>query len=425
MPRMTLPPVSSPHLGVSSAVSPAMAATGRAFPPNLGPSLGSGPGQAPGVGTAAVQTLVRGRSGGPVLRNPAFATASARDPANSALAQSTFAGRFAHSAFFHAGDRHRHRWFPVIGFVGPLFWPFAYDDFFDYTFAPYAYDTFWPYAYDEVFDGIYGPIAAGNPVLTPGPEPTVGRTAYVYGDETGAWISPAAHAAEAAPVAGSNAPICSGQTGALPVAIERLAQFLGPNQEQQVLLDGLKGANMEALNILQAACPSDLPSTPPGRLAAMRIRVEAMLAAARTIEPALLNFYRSLSDEQKQRLNVLDAATRGTEQPQPDPTQLCGAGPQITRLPIADVGRMLRLGDAQNTGLNELDDALNQAREILKSNCPNEPTLTPTARLSQVERRLEAVLQMLDKVQPALMNFYGSLDDEQKAGFNRLSLRAP
>jgi hypothetical protein len=424
---MALPQVSLPHVGTPGAVSPSIAAAARAFPPNLGPSFGNGPSPAlGGIGNGSAQALVRGRNGGPVLRNPSFANASTRDPANAALAQSTFAGRFARSAFIHGGDPRRHRWFPVIGFVGPLFWPFAYDDFFDYTFAPYAYDTFWPYAYDEVFDGIYGPIAADNSVLAPGPDDTVGKTSYVYGDGTGAWIAPAAHSAEASPLAGSKAPICSGQTGALPVAIGQVAQFLSPNPDQQALLDGLNAANIEALGILQAACPSNLPSTPPGRLAAMRVRVEAMLHAARTIEPALLNFYQSLSDEQKQRLNLLDVARRGTsEAPQPDPAQICGVGPQITRLPIADIGRMLHLGDAQNTSLNELDDALNKARDLLKSNCPNEPTLTPTARLSQMERRFEAILQMLDKVQPALMSFYGSLDDEQKAGFNRLSLRAP
>ena len=51
----------------------------------------------------------------------------------------------------------QHRPFPVvIGWVGPLFWPYAYDDFVDYTFYPYAYDTFWPYAYDDFYDGMFG-----------------------------------------------------------------------------------------------------------------------------------------------------------------------------------------------------------------------------------------------------------------------------
>ena len=59
----------------------------------------------------------------------------------------------------------------VIGFVGPLFWPYAYNDFVDYTFSPYAYDTFWPYAYDDVFAGIYGGYA---------PEYYAAEDAYAY-----------------------------------------------------------------------------------------------------------------------------------------------------------------------------------------------------------------------------------------------------
>jgi hypothetical protein len=39
-------------------------------------------------------------------------------------------------------------------------------------------------------------------------------------------------------------------------------------------------------------------------------------------------------------------------------------------------------------------------------------------------RRLKATLQALDTVQPALDRFYGSLSDEQKARFNRLSRQA-
>jgi LTXXQ motif family protein len=86
---------------------------------------------------------------------------------------------------------------------------------------------------------------------------------------------------------------------------------------------------------------------------------------------------------------------------------------------------VLRLGDVQETNLKVLDEASVKAGDILKANCPNEATRTPTARLSQMKRRLEAIMQMVDTVQPALVNFYGSLGDQQKAGFNRLSMRAP
>jgi LTXXQ motif family protein len=85
----------------------------------------------------------------------------------------------------------------------------------------------------------------------------------------------------------------------------------------------------------------------------------------------------------------------------------------------------LRLSDAQQANLNALKDASANAGDILKANCPNEPTLTPTARLANMEQRLEAMMQVLDTVQPALVNFYGSLDDEQKARFNRFGAQAP
>jgi len=61
----------------------------------------------------------------------------------------TFRGRYPQSALRDHGRRHHGG--IVLGFAGPLFWPYAYSDFVDYTFSPYAYDTFWPYAYDDVF----------------------------------------------------------------------------------------------------------------------------------------------------------------------------------------------------------------------------------------------------------------------------------
>ena len=44
-----------------------------------------------------------------------------------------------------------------------MFWPYVYDDFFDYVFWPYVYDDFWPYAYDDVYYGIYGAYAYYDP----------------------------------------------------------------------------------------------------------------------------------------------------------------------------------------------------------------------------------------------------------------------
>ena len=103
----------------------------------------------------------------PILRNPTFANLSSRNPTTRSLSQSTFHGSFAQSGLAgeqklhdHDHDHHHRRHFGVVlGFVGPLFWPYAFQDLSNYTFLPYAYDTFWPYAFDDVFAGIYGAYA--------------------------------------------------------------------------------------------------------------------------------------------------------------------------------------------------------------------------------------------------------------------------
>jgi hypothetical protein len=422
----------APHVGPPG---PAMVTPNVAPPYLTSPrALPGGPGNRDAAGS--LQSLFPSRNGGPILRNPAYANIAAGDPADRALARSKFGGRFAQARFVPEADRHRRPFGRVIGFLGPVFWPYGYDDFIDYTFSPYAYDTFWPVAFDDVFDGIYGAYGPAYSNYVSDSDDDAGGTAYVYGNETGAWVtsrgrsSRAARLAGGAGGAGGATQICSGQTeGLAQYPIGRIAQQVQPNGDQQDLLDDLKAVTAEALETLRAACPSDLPSTPTGRLDAMRSRVEAMLQAVRAIEPALQQFYQSLSDEQKERFNALDTQNTGTgENQKPDAAQLCSAGAQRTNprtnpSTIALIDQVLRLSDAQETTLNALQEASVKAGDILKESCPNELILTPTARLAQMKRRLEAMMGMLDTVRPTLLIFYGSLDDEQKARFNRFGAR--
>ena len=169
--------ISTPRVATSHPVAQARASVAH---PNIG--------RIPGRSFAAVQrNLVRpgtvGRTGFHL------ASAAGRTLGAHALHNKFVAGRlgvanvhsrnFAQAATFrgHFANRfwHRHHHFPkliVLGWAGPLFWPYAYDDFVGYTFYPYAYDTFWPYAYDDVYDGIFGRYAYGNaPVRALASEP--------------------------------------------------------------------------------------------------------------------------------------------------------------------------------------------------------------------------------------------------------------
>jgi hypothetical protein len=46
-------------------------------------------------------------------------------------------------------------------------------------------------------------------------------------------------------------------------------------------------------------------ATPPARLAAVGQRLQAMLRGVETMQPALADFYNSLSDDQKSRFNSM------------------------------------------------------------------------------------------------------------------------
>jgi hypothetical protein len=332
-----------------------------------------------------------------ILRNPAFAGRPGGGRNAPALARSTFQGRF----FDPGWQRHRSRPI-VIGWAGPMFWPYAYDDFVDYTFYPHAYDTFWPYAYDDLYEGAFGRYAEGygGTYAAVGRTPKSGRARAVGTD------------------------LCTGQTAGLTDwPIERIAQTVAPDDTQRAALDELKVATAKALDILEAACPTDLSSTPTGRIEAMALRLDAMLQAVRLLRPAVEKFYQSLNDEQKARFNALGADDDpDQQQSRRDLTQACGERASgIASLPLERIERAVRPDEAQRDALSELRDATAEAIELLKSDCPTYRALTPVFRLEAMEKRLEAMSRAVHTVQPALEKFYGSLGDEQKERFNRLS----
>jgi len=59
--------------------------------------------------------------------------------------------------------------------------------------------------------------------------------------------------------------------------LERIEQAVAPNAEQRALLEDLKNAAAQAAERFKQACPENLPMTPPGRLQAMTIRLQATL----------------------------------------------------------------------------------------------------------------------------------------------------
>jgi hypothetical protein len=93
--------------------------------------------------------------------------------------------------------------------------------------------------------------------------------------------------------------------GLANLPMERIEDAVKPTDAQEAKLKELETATNDAVSILQAACPDEVPMTPPGRLEAMETRLKAMVEAANTVKPSLDGFYSSLSNEQKARFNKL------------------------------------------------------------------------------------------------------------------------
>jgi hypothetical protein len=358
----------------------------------------------------------------PIIRNQVFADQRmASRSGGAAPSQLTFRGRFPQSALYDRHGQHRRHAGIVLGFVGPLFWPYAYSDFVDYTFSPYAYDTFWPYAYDDVFAGIYGGYA---------PEYYAPEDAYAYAGSAaseGAYGRATGSGGGSASQTAGNERICSGEAkGVTDFAIQKIAQQVNPDQQQQELLDELKAATVKAVDIMQQACPTELSSTPTGRLAAMRSRVDAMLRAVETIRPALDRFYQSLNDEQRERFIAVDQGQQASnKQSGADLNHLCqGDLAAKSGVPVEKIQRALHLNPNQETMLKALDEATIDSATMLEAKCQPDESLTPPGRLAAMQDRLEIMLKALDTTQAALSKFYGSLNDEQKARFDRMSVRA-
>jgi hypothetical protein len=207
------------------------------------------------------------------------------------------------------------------------------------------------------------------------------------------------------------------------LAIDQFQQAIQPNDAQRAALDDLATASLKAAQDIKAACPADIALTAPARLAAMQTRIEAMIAAIASIQPPLEKFYALLSDDQKAKLTALGEDKRKSQAAKTGGSlaTTCGAAQSpATGWPTDEIEQTVHPTDAQRASLTALEAATAKAADMLKASCPAGNPLTPPARLAAAGQRLDTLLQAVKTVHSALGDFYGSLNDEQKAKFDAI-----
>jgi hypothetical protein len=327
------------------------------------------------------------------------------------------AGAFVHgplraTASFHPFERRGFRR-GHIGWAGPLFWPYAYGDFFYYSLWPDAYDDpFWAYGYDDIYYAMLAPGGYDASELVPG-------TRY-------ASRHPAYSESVRAAVAKKLADLCAEESAEVTGwPIDQIQQVVEPDDRQRAALDDLGNAIVRASDVIKAGCPTTMPFTPTGRLDDMAKRVDVLIQAVGIVRPALEKFYGSLGDDQKARFNAI-GAPRGDEAADAD---VQAAAPQcasdIPAWPSATIERVVHPNNAQRGKLDGLQAAAAKAADIVKASCPAQSPATPPGRLAAEDKRLQAIRKALEVVRPAMQEFYSALDDEQKARFNAIGQRLP
>ena len=98
--------------------------------------------------------------------------------------------------------------------------------------------------------------------------------------------------------------MCSpGAAGFAEWRIDRLEQVIKPTDTQRAKFDEFKAASNKAAEAMRIACPTEIPNTMVGRMQAMEKRIDAMSQGVKIMRPALEEFYATLSDEQKAKLD--------------------------------------------------------------------------------------------------------------------------
>ena len=396
--------------------------TARAAPHFSGRVGGGGPRVSHGTSS------FRAASHGPAAHTPAFSRVT---PAAGAHPSVT-TGRFAHGGLaassrafaarrnFAANAAFRPFWHPGwhpgwhpynhVGWLGPLFWPYAYGNLFYYSLWPddYGYsDPFWVYGYGDIYEGIFSPNLYDEYVQGPGAPQrmtTLTKTMTQSCDD------------EAAEVTGW--------------PIDQIQAAVQPSSEQSAMLDDLGNAVVNASDVIKSHCPTTVSFTPTGRIDDMQQRLQGMVQAVNIVSPPLGKFYDSLSDEQKARFNDIGAGALGAKPEAsngpaqnapnnaPNPQAQCGAS--VMAWPSDQINQTVQPNDAQRAKLDALQAAMANAADTIKAACPTEVPTTPPARLAAAGKHLQAMLQAVDTIRPALHDFYDSLSDAQKARFNTM-----
>jgi hypothetical protein len=80
--------------------------------------------------------------------------------------------------------------------------------------------------------------------------------------------------------------------------------------------------------------------------------------------------------------------------------------------------QVIKPTDTQRAKFDEYKAASSKAADAMRNACPTDLPTTAVGRMEAMEKRMDAMLQAVRTVRPALEAFYATLSDEQRARLN-------
>jgi hypothetical protein len=219
--------------------------------------------------------------------------------------------------------------------------------------------------------------------------------------------------------------------------VESISLTISPNGTQSRSLADISKLSAEAGDKLAKSCAAGIPASVDSRLEALERELHAVQLAIDELEPAVQMLYDSLSDEQKARLVAQSVLGRSNYQASdsslsrrrharaPTDAPRFGARPKLWdcdewqgRLrswPVWQVEVEMRIAPRQRAPLYEFVAVMQRAADALADACPQKTMMTPVGAVDEARRRIDALLQSIALIRPALGRFDSVLDPGQRA----------
>jgi hypothetical protein len=301
----------------------------------------------------------------------------------------------------------------VFGVAGPANWPGAFEDMLGYTLWPDKYgERLRAHGIGDIMSALFVPTGAAAGAGHTTAQAKAENSSRSDADAT------------ASPCAGGQ-PASEDDWPARPIA-----QAMALNEMQRPALAQLRNAVGEAAAAVRAACRDEPPNTSAERLQAMQSSLWAVRDATMLVRAPLINFYRSLTDEQKKhftfqasqpdpraaQINQRATQGRGGQPPQipREVARMCGMS-AANEWPLRQIEHAIAPNKQQKASLDMLQKKATEMGQLLVASCLKPIAATPEARVDAALDRLTAMLFAITNITLALNDFHGQLSDDQKA----------